>query len=111
MLRSRILVDDILEMISRIENFSKKVGLNFKNDAFYDSTLMRFQVIGETIKKLPKDELKKYDDVDWNVFVKFREIVSHNYFRISHRILNDMIVNELPKLKDAIENIKKECVE
>ncbi|MBU3923747.1 MAG: DUF86 domain-containing protein [Nanoarchaeota archaeon] len=105
MSRSRILTDDILEMISRIEDSVKKVGANFHNVSFYDSTLMRLQVIGESIKKLPKEELKKYTEVDWNVFIKFREVVSHSYFRISHRILNDMIANELPKLKKAIKKI------
>ena len=105
MLRSRILTDDILEMISRIENSVKKVGANFHNVSFYDSTLMRLQVIGESIKKLPNEDLKKYNDVDWNVFIKFREVVSHSYFKISHRILNDMIINELPKLKKAIKEM------
>lgn len=105
MLRSRILTKDILEMISRIEDHAKKVGANFNNLSFYDSTLMRFQVIGEAIKKLPKDELKKYKEVDWNVFIKFREIVSHDYFRISHKILNGMITDELPKLKDAVRDM------
>ena len=107
MLRSKMLTGDILEMISRVENHAKKVGTNFNNLSFYDSTLMRFQVIGEAIKKLPKDELKGYKDVDWNVFVKFREIVSHDYFRISHKIIDGMITNELPKLKDAIKDMAR----
>ena len=110
MSKYKILISDIIEMIFRIENSIKKTGVNFSNNTFYDSTLLRFQVIGETIKKLPREEIKKYSDVDWNVFVKFREIVSHNYFRINHKILNNMIVVELPKLKKAIKDMEKRGV-
>ncbi len=105
MLRYKLLCDDVLEMIGRIEEHGKKVGRNFKNLAYYDSTLMRLQVIGESIKKLPKEVVRKYPEVDWNVFVKFREVVSHNYFRISHRILNNIIDKELPGLKIVIKDI------
>ena len=107
MSRFKILFNDILEMISRIETSVKKIGINFRNTTFYDSTLMRLQVIGEAIKKLPRDTLEKYSEVDWNVFVKFREVVSHNYFKINYKILNDMIVNELPRLKMVIKDMNR----
>lgn len=103
---SEIFILDILEMIKRITHHSRKVGANFKNLSYYDSTLMRLQVIGECIKKLPKENLKKYPEVDWNTFIKFREVVSHNYFRINHGILNDIIKNQLQKLKIAIKDME-----
>lgn len=106
-MKSEILLLDILEMIDRIEYYTEKVGMNFNNLVYYDSTLMRLQVIGESVKRLPKEGLKKYSEVDWNVFIKFREVVSHTYFRVSHKILNDMIRNQLPKLKHAIKDMNR----
>ncbi len=107
MLRYKVYLVDILEMIERIVYHSEKVGINFKNLSFYDATLMRLQVIGESIKKLPKDELKKYPEVNWDMFVKFREIVSHEYFKINHKILNDIIKNKLPVLRSAVKDMNR----
>lgn len=106
--RSKTHLLDILEMIKRIDDYTKKVGMNFRNLAYYDSTLMRLQVIGESIKKLPKEKLEKYPDVAWREFIQFREVVSHEYFKINYRLLNDALRNELEKLKNAVKDILEE---
>lgn len=107
MSKYKFFTNDILLMIFRIE---KAVGKNFYfevgND-LYDSTLMRLQVIGETIKKIPKDELSKYNDVSWKTFIRFRDFVSHNYFIVNCNALRKIILTDMPKLKIAIKDMKK----
>ena len=100
-------LNNILMMVYRIENSSKKSKLNFRDTTFYDATLMRLQVIGETIKCLPKEKRVRYRDVNWKIFTRFRDIVSHNYFIVNHNALRKIILTELPKLKKAIRSMRK----
>ena len=61
-----------------------------------------FLVIGEAIKALPKDLLKRHPEVDWRGFARFRDVLAHQYFRIEPTFLWKAISVSLPPLDAAV---------
>ena len=72
--------NDIREMIKRIEKQLKKRKFNFEKDVDnYDMLVLRLQIIGQSVNELPKEITAKFPEVNWKIFVTFRNISSHNY--------------------------------
>ena len=103
MLRYEIYINDILSMIERIEKTNLK---QLKEVDVWDSTLMRLQVIGESVKKIPKQIKNKHKEISWDYFAGLRNIISHTYTRVLPEMVEDIIKNEIPKLKETILKIK-----
>jgi|SRR3989344_2667251 len=100
MLRYKLYVDDALEMIDRIEKLGSH-NLDVKEN--WDATLMRLQVIGESVKKIPKEVKKKYKGIKWEKFENLRDFISHTYMRVPLDIVKNIIEVELPNLKLKLE--------
>lgn len=104
MLRHDINLNLIKEMIGRIE-----VDLNksLEDKTVWDAMLMRFQVIGENIEKLPNEVRKKHKEINWKKFYAYRNLISHTYSNVPMEIIMELI-KELPALKKAIVKLKGE---
>lgn len=100
-----IYISDAIEMISRIERETKSLD-DLKKDKDIDSTLMRLQVIGESIKKLPKNVKKEFSNVKWKKIEEMRNFISHEYFRVLPEIVIQIIKEDLPELKKVLRKIK-----
>ena len=103
----KLCLKDILEAINKIEeslgNLSKEEFK--KNIDKIDATIMRIQVIGENIKKLPREFKNKYKGIEWEKIAETRDIISHAYFKVNLDIIWDLIKNKLPKLKEEITKL------
>jgi len=104
MLRYKIHVGDALEMIDRID----KYPIDFEDLRDWDATLMRLQVIGESVKKIPNDVKDKYSELNWKKFENLRNFISHVYARVSAKLISDTIKNDLPHLKEVLRRMKNE---
>jgi len=93
----------IIEMCGRLEETDLN---NLKNVNIWDATLMRFQVIGENLKKIPIKFKKENPLVKWKNFEWFRNQISHEYGGVSSEIIRDLIKNDLPILKEKIKEMK-----
>jgi uncharacterized protein with HEPN domain len=96
----------IQEAILEIEVFVEAIDEDaFLNDHLVSSAvLFQFSVIGEAIKHIETDILKKYD-YPWYKVRAFRNLISHVYFQVKLEAVWDIIINDLPKLKQAINSI------
>ena len=85
---STIYLDDIFESIEKIEGYLRGLTLkDFEEDTkIQDAVLRRLEIIGEAVKKLPKDFKDKYPEIPWrnyffaleNINVEHKEIISRN---------------------------------
>jgi len=104
----KLYINVILETIDKLENSFR----NIKKEEFIqdlelqDATLMRLQVIGESIKKIPSDLKKAYKEIKWKKFEKLRNIISHKYASVDYNLIWSFIENNLGELKSSIVNIK-----
>jgi len=107
MSKFELYLGDILRAIKLMEESAKNKSLEgFKtNRESVDAAAMRLQIIGESIKKLPEKLRIKHKKVEWNKYLRTRNIISHAYFAINPEILWSIIIKDLPKLKKEIRNI------
>jgi len=99
----------IRDAIHQIEVFVRDID----KEAFLDhqlvpsAVLFQFSVIGEAIIQVDAKVLRKYD-YPWHKVRAFRNLISHVYFQIKLDAVWEIIVNDLPDLKQVIETILKE---
>ncbi len=70
-----------------------------------DAVARNFELIGETVRRLPKDLLAQAPEIAWDKFLALRQILLHAYFRLDDAILWDAAVNKLPGLVAAAERL------
>ena len=74
----------------------------------FNACVMRFQVIGEHVGKLLRNEdkpLDAYPDIPWNAIYGMRNNISHEYGNIDEEIIVSVINDDLPSLKEVIEKL------
>ena len=64
------------------------------------------EIIGEAANRLPDEFKTKNDRVDWALIRGFRNRLAHEYFRLDHRILWQVVQDDLPILKQHLSAIK-----
>lgn len=66
---------------------------------------MNFVVIGETVAKLDEELKNRYPGMPWKKVKGFRNIIAHNYFGVDAEEVWQIVHNNLPSLKNDIQNI------
>ncbi|MFH1744803.1 MAG: DUF86 domain-containing protein [bacterium] len=75
------------------------------NMTIQDAVVRRMEIIGEAVKNLDKDFVKKNKDADFNKIARMRDKLIHHYFGVDLKLVWDTVKNDLPKLKKDIERI------
>ena len=92
-----------IEMCERL----RKTNIEkLSDETVWDATLMRFQVLGENIKKIPLKFKKKFPEVKWRNFEWFRNQISHDYRTVFKEVVRDLIEKDLSNLRSALKKIK-----
>lgn len=106
----RLYLEDILEAISRIEEYTQ--GLSFeefaKNNLVIDAVVRNLEIIGEACRSLPEEIRQRNPDVEWRKIIGLRNILIHQYFGVDIEIVWDIVKNKLPDLKLKIKRILAE---
>ena len=105
-----------LERLTHIRDAIQKIELfihDIKRKTFLDDSLVssavlfQFSVIGEAVNHIGIDVLEKYD-YPWYKIRAFRNLISHVYFQIKLESVWDIIINDLPELKELVDRILKQ---
>jgi uncharacterized protein with HEPN domain len=106
-LGDKIRLQHIKESIEEIQSYILDKDFNM----FMDNSMMRFacvkqlEIIGEAAKHL-SDELKEnFSEVEWNQITGMRNVFVHEYFGIDTSIVWQIIINDIPNLKEKIDEI------
>ncbi len=99
-------LEHILKAIADIGTFIKDVSKeSYLNDpVLINATLFQFAIIGEAIIYVDDDVLDKYT-YPWHQVRGFRNFILHEYHAIEFRIVWQAIQNDLPELKNIVEQI------
>jgi len=103
----RLLIDDMLEAIGRIEQYTKNISFdNFSNDQkTIDAVVRNLEIIGEAANRLPEEFKEKHSDVEWYKIVGLRHRIVHEYFGIDIQIIWQILNNDLPVLRKDLSRI------
>lgn len=70
-----------------------------------DAVARNFELIGEAVRRLPKELQELAPEIEWEKYLALRKILLHAYFQLDDAILWDAAVNKLPSLLVATERI------
>ena len=105
-----ILINDILENIENIESFSKGMSIKelSQNKLKLYAITRALEIIGEATKGISDDFRKKHPEIPWKNIAGLRDIITHAYFGVNTNRIWEIIKDDLPKLKQNMEKIKKD---
>lgn len=97
--------NDILESIDLIEKYIASTNEEeFTEDLEkQDSVIRRLEIIGEAANQLSPEFTNTYSDIPWHAIVALRNKLIHEYSGIDMLKVWDVLINELPKLKEVVE--------
>jgi len=75
------------------------------NRQVQDAIIRRLEIVGEAVKKLEDNFIKKYPQIEWNKIAGMRDIVAHEYFGVKLDRVWDSVKNDLPQLKQKLHSI------
>ncbi|MFQ3672901.1 MAG: HepT-like ribonuclease domain-containing protein [Aggregatilineales bacterium] len=79
----RLYLLDLLEYIARLEAIGA-IGqdLFFVSVLHQSAAIRNFEVIGEIVKRLPRDLTAMEPDLPWSDYAGFRDVLIHQYDRV-----------------------------
>jgi len=102
-----IFIEHILENINLIEESRTDSKENLKkNKTLQNAILRELEIIGEAVKNLPKSFTEKYKDIQWKQIAGLRDKLIHNYFGVDLNLVWEVIISDVPKLKEKMLQIK-----
>lgn len=97
----------LLHIEERIQRIERCIGEG--RDAFMDSEMAQdavirnFEVIGEATKQVSPPLRERFPDIAWRQMAGFRDVLIHNYMGIDLEEVWNTVTNDLPVLKEQIQ--------
>ncbi len=99
---------DIITEIDLIFDFCKEIknASEFLNDKkTVRATIRSLEIIGEAVKKLPKEITDNYPEIPWKSIAAMRDILIYEYFGVNMNLVWNTIQKELLPLRNAAQKI------
>lgn len=102
--RERLL--DIQEAIENIEKYTQRGRETFEEqELIHTWVLHHLQIIGEASRGISESFKVKHDNIAWKQMIGMRNILVHVYFGIDTEIVWSVVEQELPRLKQQVQEI------
>jgi uncharacterized protein with HEPN domain len=69
------------------------------------ASIKQIEIIGEAANYITPATRDLFSDVEWKQIIGMRHILIHEYFGVDANLLWQVIINDIPVLKDAINRI------
>ncbi|MDR1404806.1 MAG: DUF86 domain-containing protein [Candidatus Methanoplasma sp.] len=99
----RIYIERIIKYCDQIdfdcERFGDDAEIYYEDRSYQRSTDMSLQQIGETVNKLSSELLERYNEVEWDAVIGFRNIIAHRYEWMDRNRIWMIIRDDIPRLR------------
>ncbi len=105
--RDAVYLEHILDCIKRINLYTEG-----DHEVFISSTLIQdgvirnLQVLAESSQHLSDAAKATHPEIDWRAISGFRNILVHDYLGVDLQLIWDLLLNDLPLLRLAIEQLR-----
>lgn len=102
----RLYLIHIKEAIEWIEEYTRD-GRDFfiEDHKTQDAVLRNLHTLSESVQRLSTQLKDKNPEVDWRTIAGFRNVIVHDYLGIDLDQIWDIVRDDLPELKRAIQTI------
>ena len=100
----------MIEYIDKALRYTKDCNFSSfsNNEEKVDATVFAISQIGELVKNISKETMKKYCNIEWIVIKNLRNKIVHDYEGIKLNLIWDIIKNDIIQLKTDLEEILKD---
>ena len=100
-------VKKMIEYIDKALRYTKNCSFQdfSQNEEKVDATVFAISQIGELVKKITKETMEEYSNIEWIIIKNLRNKIVHEYEGIKLNFIWDIITNDLPKLKEDLIKI------
>jgi uncharacterized protein with HEPN domain len=100
-------LDDILQAITFIREYIQGMDYEaFEADRKTQHAVIRnLEVIGEAARVVPDEIKEKAEGIEWHKIIALRNILIHEYFGVSLKIVWDVIQNKLDAVESACRRL------
>lgn len=97
----------ILDAITEIETYTKNIELKdfLANSMMRFASIKQIEIIGEAANHITSETRALFSDIEWRQIVGMRHVLIHEYFGVDSNLVWQVIRNDIPHLKAAINNI------
>ena len=105
--RDVLKVKDVLHAIDLIQSFITNENLSgfIQSDLIQSAVTRQFEIIGEAGSKISINTQIAFPEIPWRSIKAFRNLLIHEYFKVDAAEIWTTIQNDLPGLKEQMENI------
>jgi hypothetical protein len=103
-----VYLDDIIESIRKIEEYTKGLDLEgfTKDFKTQDAVIRNFEIIGEAARSIPSEIKKKYPLVPWKSMIGMRNKMIHEYSGIMLEVVWKAVKEDIPPLEKHLKEIR-----
>ena len=103
----KMYIEDMLESIEYISKFLQNIDeIQFsQNVQLQDAVIRRLGIIGEAATRLPNDIREKAPKIPWKSVVGLRNIVIHEYSKVSLGKVWEVVQEDLLPLKEELQKL------
>ncbi len=106
----KLYLTDIDDAISAIQSYME--GMTYEqllgDRKTREAIILNFVVIGEAIKKIPREIINRDPEVPWKEFAGMRAKMVHGYFQISPTIIWETSRHDLAPLAAGVKALLRE---
>ncbi|HET9108449.1 MAG TPA: HepT-like ribonuclease domain-containing protein [Steroidobacteraceae bacterium] len=106
----RVTVRQIIDYVHRAQALCKNKSAAQIEASWRDALALEraMEVLGEAVKRLPEELIRRYPQVPWRLVAGMRDKISHGYDTVDHQTLCDAVKNDLPQLSATAEMMLRE---
>ncbi len=94
------------DIFEAIERYASQGEIAFNEQELIQVWMVhQLQIIGEAANALSKETLSRYGDIPWMQIIGFRNLVVHEYFRVSLKLVWSIVRYNIPPLKLTVEQM------
>jgi len=104
---SKLYLVDILESSKKIVAYigTRSFEDFAKDPKTVDAVVRNLEIIGEAVKNLPAELRSSKPQINWKKIARFRDIITHHYFKINLDVVWDITQNKLSELELVVQKM------